>query len=128
MRMTPRGFARARTGWLHGVLPVAALLAIAASSGARLAAEPATTPRLDWLFDGNVRATARIGNTLYVGGAFTGVAPRSDALGYWLTLSTSSGAALPGLPSLDGPVAAVEPDGTGGYFVAGTFTKRYGLE
>ncbi len=98
-------------------------LALITWGTAKVAAGPSPTPRLDWLFDGEVSTTTRIGNTLYVGGAFTGVAPRSAALGTWVPLSTTSGAARPGLPSINGLVSVVEPDGSGGYYLAGRFSN-----
>ena len=98
-------------------------LALITWGTAKIAAGPSATPRLDWLFDGAVSTTTRIGNTLYVGGAFTGVAPPSASLGTWVPLSTTSGAARPGLPSINSVVSVVEPDGAGGYYLAGRFAN-----
>ena len=80
------------------------MAALVLASGARIAAEPSATARLDWLFDGNVLATTRIGNVIYVGGTFRNVSPTSGALGHLFALSTSTGAAVPGLPIVNGAV------------------------
>ena len=105
--------------WLRAAMAVATLLALVLY-GAGLGAAPSATPRLDWVFDGPVRATARIGNTLYVGGNFTRVMPSSGALGSLFALSPTSGAVVPtNFQALDFVPSAVEPDGAGGYFIAG---------
>lgn len=65
---TARRTAAWRRRWVHLAAPLIALTVLAIANGARLKAAPSPTPRLDWLFDGSVATTARIGNTLYVGG------------------------------------------------------------
>lgn len=88
-----------------------------------LHADPGTVPRLPWFFDGAVLASARLGNTLYVGGTFTAVAPSASAMPPVYALSDTTGAvAGPPFPAMDGDVAAIEPDGGGGYFLGGSFT------
>ena len=101
-------------------LAMCGMVALLFASGAKIAAEPSATPRLDWLFNGRVSATARIGNTLYVGGDFTRVMPSSGALGNLLALSPTTGALVPtNIQTLDIVPYAMEPDGAGGYFIAG---------
>ena len=107
------------------VLAVVVTMSLLLASGARIAAEPAATPRLDWLFDGRVAATARIGNTLYVGGEFKNVAPTGGAVGNFFALSPASGNVVPtNVPSLGlgFGISAIEPDGLGGLFVLGITT------
>ena len=41
-----------------------AMLALLLATGARIAAEPSASPRLDWLFNSTTNATARVGNRL----------------------------------------------------------------
>ncbi len=101
----------------------AALLIGFATFQGRLLAEPATTSRLDWLFDGEVGATVRVGDVLYAGGSFRSVSPVSGALGTFFQLSPSTGAPLPGLPIVNGDISVVAPDGAGGYFLSGQFTN-----
>jgi hypothetical protein len=88
--------------------------------------DPSTTSRLHWITNGNVRSAAVIGDTLYVGGSFTRVAPSSAALGAFYRLSPSSGSPLAGFPLVDGIVSAIESDGAGGYYIGGQFTTVAG--
>lgn len=90
-------------------------------------ADPALASSLPWLFNGAVHAAARLGDTLYVGGAFSAVAPSANALPpLWAISETTGAVASPAFPSFDGDVAAVEPDGAGGFFVGGGFTRVAG--
>lgn len=110
---------RVAVGW-RGVAAALMLLAVAATIGPRVAAAPAATPRLDWLFDGFVNATARVGQTLYVGGDFTHVVPSAGRLGALFAVSPATGAVVPsGLPSFPFEPGSLTPDGAGGYYVAG---------
>ena len=104
---------------------IASALAVALTSGGTpLHADPSPVSQLNWVFDGAVQSAARLGNTLYVGGTFTSVAPSANALGSLYALSEATGAvAAPTFPALNGQVWTVEPDGSGGYFVAGDFTS-----
>lgn len=100
-----------------------ALLGIAASA----AADPQTPSRLNWVTNGEVRAAVQVGNTLYVGGTFTRVAPRSGVLGSLFGMSATAGDLTGPLPFVDGTVNAVEPDGAGGYYIGGVFTTVGGV-
>ncbi len=60
---------------------------------------------------------------LYIGGSFTQIGPRS---GCGVPLNTSDGKPsipLPDLPKVEGYVYAVVPDGSGGWYIGGSFTK-----
>ena len=105
-----------------GVAVLAALLLVM-SAGVRLEAEPSATPRFDWLFNSFLSSTTRIGNTLYVAGQFTHVAPTSGTLSPFFQLSSTTGAALTGLPTVNNFVSAIAADGAGGYYVSGGFTN-----
>ena len=98
-------------------------LCLSMAGGLRLGAEPAATPRFDWIFDGTVTGSARVGNTLYVGGWFTSVVPRAGELGRLFALSPSTGAPVPGPPLANGMVQGIAADGAGGYYVSGLFTN-----
>lgn len=112
--LNPR--ARSWTGILVSVVLLAA-------PGVGVRADPGTIPRLPWFFDGAVLASARLGNTLYVGGTFTAVAPSASAMPPTYALSEATGAVVgPVFPQTDREVVSIEPDGAGGYFVGGTFT------
>ncbi len=107
----------------------ATCLAIALTLGADgvTFADPAPVSQLNWIFDGAVQAAARLGNTLYVGGAFTAVAPATNVLPPIYALSETTGAvATPTFAVVDGGVSAVEPDGIGGYYLGGSFVLTSG--
>ena len=65
-----------------------------------------------WLTDGNVYATVRSGDTLFVGGNFRNLGPQT---GVFSVIGDVSGAPLPGWPRIDGSVNALAPAGTGGW-------------
>ena len=78
-----------------------------------------------WTFNGPVDSLLVSGHTLYVGGKFTQVAPRSGPL---LAVSASSGRRIPAFPSAaDGTVRTLLGDGRGGWFVGGTFDALGGV-
>ncbi len=106
-------------------LAMMAVLALLLATGARIGAEPSATPRLDWLFDARVAATARVGNRLFVGGQFRKAWPASSpTANHFSALSPTTGALVPSIiPAANGSVTAVLPDGSGGYFIAGRFTN-----
>ena len=104
-----------------------ALALVMVSQGASLRADPATVSQLNWIFDGTVQSSARLGNTLYVGGTFTAVAPAANVLPPIYALSDTTGAVVaPRYAVFDGSVAAVESDGAGGYFIGGDFALTNG--
>ncbi|CAA9320657.1 MAG: hypothetical protein AVDCRST_MAG56-6941 [uncultured Cytophagales bacterium] len=77
-----------------------------------------------WVTDGDVHAIARNGNTLYVGGRFSYVGPNTGGGG---AVDLTTGHLLTKqFPHINGEVAAVVADGTGGWFIGGVFTKVYG--
>lgn len=108
-------------------LSVAVCLAAAARSYTPVHADPLTTTRLHWVTDGAVQAAAVLGDSVYIAGTFTRVAPSSGAVGSLYPLSTASGAYLPGMARPEGEVYDVEPDGAGGYYVAGNFESFGGV-
>ena len=103
-------------------LAVAAALAVAAPAGA---ATQFATPIDSVDVEGTVNALARVGDSVFIGGDFASVGPRTGSL------AELDGDGLPrDFPSTDGEVHAIEPDGRGGWYVGGTFTRigRYGVE
>jgi hypothetical protein len=78
-----------------------------------------------WVVNGAVNALVVSGHTLYVGGKFSQVAPRTGPL---LALSSGSGARRAALPAVDrGDVDAIVADGRGGWYVAGSFASIGGV-
>jgi Calx-beta domain-containing protein/beta-propeller uncharacterized protein DUF5122 len=73
-----------------------------------------------YVTNGPVEAAAVSGNTLYIGGSFTQVGP---ATGSAVPIDASSGAAAAGFPKVVGTVQAIVSDGTGGWYLGGTFSS-----
>jgi len=110
----------------HGGGLTTAMLALALALG--LAMSPGTghstiSVRDLWAPNGEVRAIARAGNTLYMGGRFSHVGPVS---GPAVALDPVTAVAQYPYPGVAGWVAAVEPDGNGGWYVGGYFTAVQG--
>ena len=100
---------------------VASILLVFLASAAGV--DPATAQIADttlWVADGPVYAIVPDGNTLYIGGAFNRVGP---ATGAGVPLSVTTGAALPPFPKVIGSINSVVPDGSGGWYLGGQFTR-----
>jgi len=65
-----------------------------------------------------VLASARVGNTIYLGGLFSSVGP---ATGGGVPISIPTAAPAPEFPRVAGEVNAVVPDGQGGWYIGGLF-------
>jgi trimeric autotransporter adhesin len=78
-----------------------------------------------WVTTGHVHAIARLGSRAYLGGDFSFVGPLTGAgalldeskVGY----AGASPSLQPGFPVVDGPIDAVVPDGSGGFYIGGQF-------
>ncbi|MCD6065051.1 MAG: transrane protein (fibronectin domain and C-terminal repeat), partial [Flavipsychrobacter sp.] len=75
-----------------------------------------------WIFNGAVLSSAKVGNTLYVGGNFTTMSRYSGSL-VNIDASTANPLALGSWPKVNGTVNAVISDGSGGYIIGGNFTQ-----
>lgn len=92
------------------------------------------TPDRTYVTDGDVNAIARVGETIYLGGSFARVGPRTGP-GVQVSLDGAWSSALPEIsgagPSTSGGAAtglrAVVGDGAGGWYVSGLFTHVGGL-
>jgi hypothetical protein len=72
--------------------------------------------------DGTVRAIVRSGNTIYLGGDFTHLQPNTGGGG---VLNATDGQLVHN-PRIDGSVRASVPDGNGGWYIGGQFTRVQG--
>lgn len=72
--------------------------------------------------DGVVNAVVVSGGIVYLGGAFSQAGP---ATGSAAALDVTTGLPL-GFPEVGGDVRAVVPDGAGGWYVGGRFTRAGG--
>jgi hypothetical protein len=105
-----------------GLLAVVGLFA-AALAGPAHAFSP--VPDRTYVTNGTVRAVLRSGNTVYLGGDFTRVGPRT---GSGAQLDPSSGQARAGEAEVSGGVILTSvADGSGGWYIGGTFTHVGGL-
>lgn len=113
-----------RQAFPHPRAAAGALLALVA---ALLAPAPAVAQaaRDDlWMTNGTVNAVVLAGDTLFAGGSFTAVGP---ATGAGVPIDAVTGLAVPGFPHVTGQVNAVAPDGSGGWYLGGTFSRVGGL-
>jgi beta-propeller uncharacterized protein DUF5122 len=94
----------------------AGLLVWAAPAGAT----PAPVPDETWVANGTVYAVTQVGNRLYLGGSFTRVGPNT---GFGVPLDPASGTWITGFPKVNGPVLVAVPDGFGGWFIGGDFSR-----
>jgi len=71
--------------------------------------------------DGEVRSIAQVGGTVVMGGSFTRVGPVTrGAVGL---VDTAAKTFQPGFPDVVGAVTSVVPDGSGGWFLGGSFSR-----
>ncbi|WP_276132926.1 T9SS type A sorting domain-containing protein [Polluticoccus soli] len=80
------------------------------------------TDSTQWLFNGAVLASDKVGNTLYVGGNFTTMSRYAGGF-VNIDAATANPLALGSWPKVNGVVNTVISDGTGGYIIGGSFTQ-----
>jgi len=79
------------------------------------------TPNPDmWVTNGPVHAIAVDGDYTYIGGEFSYVGPNT---GYGAKLTTTSSSPNMNFPKVNGPIWIAVPDGNGGWYIGGEFTK-----
>jgi hypothetical protein len=111
----------------HRSVVVGAWLMVGALAGATetIAAGIANTPSSTWVTDGTVLDAAVSGDLVYLAGTFTRIGPRTGPVVF---LDPVTGDPLPGGALVTGGlVTAMEPDGQGGYVIAGDFTRVNGM-
>src|SRR5215510_1498364 len=74
--------------------------------------------------DNPVEAAVLSGSTLYIGGDFTTLGP---ATGAGVLLDPATGSLIGGFPQVTGTVYCAAPDGSGGWFIGGSFTRVGGF-
>ena len=77
-----------------------------------------------WVTNGFVYAAARSGTTLFIGGDFTAVGPATAG---GVPLTTTDGSPMAPFPKVAGAVLAIAPDGSGGWYIGGSFNAVGGL-
>ena len=109
---------------------IALVLAVAAAATALvLPGQPAQAVAADapdtsaWVTNGNVHTVVHAGGRTYIGGTFDQVGPNT---GFGVPLNPSSGA-LALASKVNGRIHAAVPDGAGGWFIGGAFTRVAGV-
>lgn len=77
-----------------------------------------------WATNGQVYAMARSGNTLFVGGSFTQVGVPAGPV---VRTDPATGEAFGVSPRVGGTVTTMEPDGSGGWYLGGSFISVNGV-
>lgn len=80
------------------------------------------SPISNWVPNGPVRTMVKSGLNVYVGGKFSQVGP---PVGNAASIDAATGLVSPAWGRVSGTVHAVEPDGSGGWYVGGQFTTLY---
>ena len=97
---------------------IAALGLMAFGASASVAAPPAADPDgPTWVADLSVQAFARDGQTLYIGGDFTRLSPRTGA-----TIVLDGNDARQSTPEVNGDIRDSARDSNGGFYIVGSFT------
>ncbi len=78
------------------------------------------TPDETWVANGDVNSVFRAGGRIYLGGNFDQVGP---ATGSGVPLDPTTGARAASFPKVNGPVFVTVPDGAGGWYIGGDFTR-----
>ena len=78
-----------------------------------------------WVTNGRVTDAVAQGEVVYLAGTFTRIAPRTGPLTFLDPLTLEP---MPAPEVTGGDIVAVEPDGVGGYFIAGRFTAVGGRQ
>jgi hypothetical protein len=114
-----RAYRLVRLVWALGVAVSCSIVASHAD------AQPSSNSRVNFVINGAVNAAARVGNTLYIGGAFSRIAPSANALGTLVAVNPSTAQVIPGRFPLvvGGDVTTLLPDGSGGYYIGGGFDR-----
>jgi hypothetical protein len=115
VKLIHRRTRRLATG-LAALSLLAGLVAVSPSA----AADPAAVPAESWVTNGTVYAVSQVGSRVYVGGSFTQAGPNT---GFGVALDPSTGAWAPGFPKVNGTVLVAVPDGSGGFYLGGDFTR-----
>jgi hypothetical protein len=108
--------ARRLAAGLAGLCLLSGLVAVNAPASA----DPAAVPAESWVTNGTVHAVRQVGNRIYVGGSFTQAGPNT---GFGVALDPSTGVWAPAFPKINGTVLVAVPDGNGGFYIGGDFTR-----
>ncbi len=115
--------AAAAAASLTVAVTLSATATVTASAAPILPAGPALSPSADgtfWGTNGRVVDIVSNGTKAWIAGGFDYVGPNT---GRAVTVNSSSGTVVPSSNVVDGTVNASAPDGKGGYYLAGDFSR-----
>jgi hypothetical protein len=115
VNVVPRRPRRLATA-LVGLSVLAGLVAVDLPASA----DPSAVPAESWVTNGTVYAVHQAGSRVYVGGSFTQAGPNT---GFGVALDPSTGVWSPAFPKINGIVLVAVPDGAGGFYIGGDFTR-----
>ena len=113
-------FAHRRARRLATGLVAVSLLAGLVAVDPPASADPAAVPAESWVTNGTVYAVRQVGDRIYVGGSFTQAGPNT---GFGVALDPSTGVWAPAFPKINGTVLVAAPDGGGGFYIGGDFSR-----
>src|SRR6476646_7173933 len=120
-----RGSPHRRIAALLGLVVALALPLAASASPPNLSYNPAPADVPSWWgTNGRVMDIVTAGGRVYLAGGFDYVGPST---GYGVGVDGSSGNRLSGAPLVDGIVRTAVPDGSGGWYIGGSFTHVGGV-
>src|SRR5947209_8757655 len=102
-------------------------LALLVACGQAVAAQRSSVPKQTFVTNGPVLAVAVAGSTTYIGGLFNQVGPRTGP-GVGIGVTSGKNAGLPQVSGANARVYAVAADGSGGFYIGGSFTHVGSLE
>jgi hypothetical protein len=116
-----------RNRLLASVLGAGVSLLLAVSQAG--AQPPSSDSRINVVINGGVNVATRVGNTLFLGGAFSRIAPSTNAVGSLVAVNPTTAQVIAGrFPVIvGGDVVAMIPDGSGGYYLGGGFDRIGGV-
>lgn len=104
------------------VLPLAVVVGMPVGAASALAP---STPVVELVTNGSVNAVVTDGDTIYAGGSFSYIGPRTPTV---VAIDPVSGAVdASRFPMVEGTIRDVEPDGAGGWYIAGQFQSVGGV-
>ncbi len=87
-------------------------------------AQSSTPDEKFWMTDGQIGTIVQNGDIIYVGGTFKNIGPYT---GFGAAIDTSTGSSDTAFPKVNGPITAIAPDGSGGWYIGGWFTSVNGI-
>jgi hypothetical protein len=126
MRRSTENPAKRYRFWFARILILAGISTFIFGGPAGVWGEPPDIPNSNtWVTNGPVNAIVSEGGITYIGGGFTYVGPNT---GSGASISEATGCPSPPYLPVNAPIYAVAPDGSGGWYIGGDFTRVGSVE